>query len=162
MKYFTKEWCFGEIDDCKIEALSKSYKKYINNIYEKLPFVLKLLSRNINLHDGRLMKAIFNHEENSLLLEAVCGDLQSKYYFLEIKYYGIYNLKDKVLMSIFKNQEIEILSDEIEFFSDEYFSHKMFFSSMKDIDIRFKDLQIIFRSATSNEYKKCLCLFEVI
>lgn len=161
MKYFTKEWCFSDLDDHEIEKRLTSYRNYISNIYKNLPFALKLLAKNINLHDGRLMKVSFIQDENLLLLNGIFGDLQNGYYFLEIKYVSISGLNTEELTSIFKDQEIVILSDEIEFFSDNFFSHKMLFSTKKDINIQFKDIQIVIRNATPKDYKKSCCLFEI-
>jgi hypothetical protein len=162
MKYFTKEWCFSDLNDREIDKRLVSYKDYISKIYEKLPFALKALSRNLNLHDGRLMKVIFNQKENALLLEGIFGDLQSGYYFLELKYIGISGLSTELLASCFRDQEIQVLSDEIEFISQNHFSHKFLFSTKRDIDIQFNDLQIGMRNAMPKDYKKTCCLFEII
>lgn len=162
MKYFTKEWCFSDLDDHEIEKRLKSYREYIGNVYEKLPFVLKILSKDINLHDGRIKKASFIKDQNIFVIEGVFGDLQSGYYLLEIKYVNISKLSEDVLVSVFKDQEIEVLSDEIEVFPENYFSHRMLFSTKKEINMAFKDIQIVIRNAAPKDYTKSYCQFKVI
>lgn len=162
MKYFTKEWCFSNLGDYEIDRISKSYKDYIDSTHAKLPFVLKILAKSLNLHDGRLMKVSYIQNEGSLLLDGIFGDLQTGYFFLQIRYLGVSGLSEEVLRAIFKDQVLEILSDEIELFSENYFSHKMLFSSKNEIDIQFKDIQIGIRTATSKDYKKYACHFEVV
>lgn len=162
MKYFTKEWCFSDLDDSEIDRISESYRDYIEDTYKRLPFVLKILAKNLNLHDGRLIKVSFIKDEGCLLLDGIFGDLQMGYFFLEIRYLGISGLSEDVLNKIFKNQELEILSDEIEFIYDKHFSHKMLFSSKNDIDLQFTDIQIVIRNATPKDYKKYSCHFDIV
>ena len=108
------------------------------------------------------MKVSFIQNQGSLLLDGIFGDLQTGYFFLEIRYLGVSVLSEEILRSIFKDQVLEILSDEIEFFSENHFSHKMLFSSKKEIDVQFKDIQILIRNATSKDYRKYPSQFEVI
>ncbi len=162
MKYFTKEWCFSKLDDQEIEHRLKSYRDYIQDIYKKLPFVLKILVQNINLHDGKLEVVFFNKDEKILMLKGIFGDLESNYFILEIKYMSVCNLSVDLLASVFKNQELEILSDEIEVFAENLFSHRILFSTQKDIDIQFEDIEVKIQSASPGNYKKLCCKFEII
>ncbi len=162
MKYFTKDWCFSKLDDQEIEQRLKSYRAYIQDIYKKLPFVLKLLAQNINLHDGKLEIVSFSQDKKFLMLKGVFGDLELNYFIFEIKYLNVSNLDVGLLASIFKNQEIEILSDEIEISAENLFSHRILFSTQKDIDIQFEDIEIKIQNATPKSYKKLCCQFKVI
>jgi hypothetical protein len=162
MKYFTKDWCFSKLDDQEIEQRLKSYRDYIQEIYIKLPFVLKLLVRNINLHDGKLEVVSFIPDKKALIIKGVFGDLELGYSVLEIKYLMVSNVNVDLLISIFKNQEIEILSDEIEILTEHLFSHRILFSTQKDIDIQFKDIEIKVQNSTPKNYKKLCCQFKVI
>lgn len=162
MKYFTKEWCFSKLDDQEIEQRLKSYRTYIQGVYKRLPFVLKIFVQNINLHDGRLEIVSFNQDKKKLMLRGVFGDLESGYSILEIKYLNVSDLNLDLLGPIFKNQEIEILSDEIEVLAENLFSHRILFSTQKDIDILFEDIELKVQNATPANYKKLCCQFEVI
>ena len=87
MKYFTKDWCFGKLDDKEYENVERNYQKYIENIYEDLPATLKILIKNINLHDGIIKKGTFLKKENLFELEGIFGDLNFGYFGLTLKYY---------------------------------------------------------------------------
>lgn len=162
MKYFTKDWCFSRLDDQEIEQKLQDYRNYINAIYMKLPFALKLLVWSINLHDGRLELLSFNLHKKKLILRGVFGDLEFGYFILEIKYLNVYNLDVSIFNSIFKNQQIEILSDEIEVLKESLFSHRLLLSTHEDIDIQFEDIEIKIQNTISKNYKKLSCQFKVI
>jgi hypothetical protein len=162
MKYLTKEWCFSKLDDHEIEQRLKSYRNYIQGIYKKLPFVLKLLAQNINLHDGRLKTVSFSQNKRTLIIKGVFGDLDSNYFILEIKYLRVFNINLDLIRTFFENQEIEVLSDEIEFLSENLFSHRMLFSTQKDIDIQFEDIEMKIENTIPENYKNIHCHFKAI
>lgn len=162
MKYFTKDWCFSNLDDDEIEKRLKNYRTYIHNVYKKLPFVLKNLIKTINFHDGKLEKVSFIQNKRTLILKGVFGDLEVGYYFLEVKYLKVSNLEIDFLDSVFKNQEIEILSDEIEVLNENLFSHKILFSTKQDINIQFQDIKITIQNAKPKDYKKLHCHLKII
>ncbi|MBI2742619.1 MAG: hypothetical protein HYX48_01730 [Chlamydiales bacterium] len=157
MKYFTKDWCLSEVEDYKIEERLKSYEQYIDSVYESLPFALKILARNVNFHDGRLEKITVIQNERKLILKGIFGDLEVGYFFLEIKYLGVTNLDPGLLFLIFEKQEVEVLSSEIEVLEGNLFSHRMFFSTKKDIDIQFCDVEIVIQNASVADYRNSLC-----
>lgn len=161
MKYFTKEWCFSKLDDDEIEQRLQSYRNYIESIYKQLPFVLKLLVQSINLHDGRLKVVSFSPEKKKLVIRGVFGDLESNYFILEIKYLMVSNVSIDSLLCIFKNQELEILSDEIEVLAKNLFSHRILFSTQKDIDIQFQDIELTVQNTSPESYKKLCCEFKI-
>ena len=80
MKYFTKEWCFGDLDEKEINNIVKKYKAYIKSEYSKFPFVLKVLSSNINLHDGIVRNIIFDQNNNFVRTSEIFGDLEVGYF----------------------------------------------------------------------------------
>ena len=161
MKYYTQEWCFSNLDDQEIEERQKNYFEYIDKIYEKLPFTLKLLAKKINLHDGIISSIAFHHEQNILILKGVFGDLQTGYFLLEIKYLKTKNLSKELLISIFNEKKLEVLSDEFEFFSLGSYSHRILFSSKQEIEILFGDMEVCINNTTAESYKKEYCRVEL-
>jgi hypothetical protein len=161
MKYFTKEWCFSKLDDQEIEQRLKSYRDYIQVVYKKLPFALKLLVQSINLHDGRLQVVTFNPDDKILTIRGVFGDLEVNYFILEMKYLMVSSLDLDSLMYVFKNQELEILSDEIEVLEKKMFSHRILFSTQRDIDIQFQDIELTVKNSHIEDYKKVCCQFKI-
>ncbi len=162
MKYFTKDWCFSKLDDQEIENRLKSYRDYIQDVYKKLPTVLRMLVEHINLHDGKIALVVFNSEKKELLIRGVFGDLEVGYFFLSIKYLMVLNLDFNLLNSIFISDKLDVLSDEIEYLGDSYFSHRMLFSIKKDIDIQFKDIELEIQNANPRDYEKVRCQFKTV
>ena len=160
MKYFTKEWCFGDLDDDVVEERLEKYREYIKNIYSGLPFVLKILAKDLNLHDGIIKKITYSNTK--FMLEGIFGDLQIGYFFLKIKYLNIFPIFNSHLISVFKNKTLEILSDEIEIVQEGHYIHKLLFSTKQEIEIAFKDLAIEIRSSSPQNYKKKLCKLKII
>jgi hypothetical protein len=161
MKYYTKEWCFSNLDDQEIEARQKSYDEYINKIYEKLPFTLKIMTRHINLHDGIIESISFCQEHNLFVLKGIFGDLQTGYFLLEIKYLKTRNLTRELLMATFNDQKLNILSDEFEAISACNYSHRILFSSKQEIEIFFQDIEVYVRNTTAASYKQQSCKIEL-
>ena len=162
MKYFTKEWCFSNLEEAEIGKRIKSYKDYIDKIYEKLPFTLKILAKTLNIHDGIIKKVTFDMANDMLILEGVFGDLQVGYFSLKVNYINVSNINTDVLISNFRNQKVNVLSDEIEMISKNRFSHKMFFSTKKETEILFEDMEIAIRSEDQENFKTELCQIEVL
>lgn len=162
MKYFTKDWCFSKLDDQEIENRLKSYRDYIQDVYKKLPTVLRMLVEHINLHDGKIALVVFNSEKKELLIRGVFGDLEVGYFFVSIKYLMVLNLDFNLLNSIFISDKLDVLSDEIEYLGDSYFSHRMLFSIKKDIDIQFKDIELEIQNANPRDYEKVRCQFKTV
>lgn len=161
MKYFTKEWCFGEMTDEQCDATLNRYKKYIDQIYISLPFVLKVLAKNTPFHDG-IVNSIEIQEDN-LTLIGIFGDLEIGYFKLKIVYKKTnIETNNRSFFSIFNKELLEILSDEIEILPDGYYSHKLLFSSKKEFEITFKDVEIEIANVNSETYqkkKKCKVFF---
>ncbi len=160
MKYFTKEWCFGNLTDEATEEKIVQYNEYINNIYTRLPVSLKILVKGISLHDGIINKVKFAN--NVLTLYGIFGNLQTGYFFLTIKYLEVLSLNKEALEFIFNNKKIEILNDEFEKLDENNYLHKLFFASKQEIEIPFRDVAIEIQNTFPDNYKKSYCKFEVI
>lgn len=154
MKYFTEEWCFGRIKESEIKTISKSYLAYLEGIYEKLPFPIKLLSRQISLHDGILEEIQYNEKNATLTLKGSFGDLQVGFFFLRLQYSGVSDLNLNALSALCKEKKLEILNDEIELLSGDRYSHRIFFAVKREIEILFHELDIEIARIDGKEYDK--------
>ncbi|MBU4510158.1 hypothetical protein KJ830_03815 [bacterium] len=162
MKYFTKEWCFGELKDTKMDKINENYQKYIAGIYLKLPVALKMLVKNLFLHDGLIRNIVYFRSQKILEINGIFGDLQFGYYNLKIKYYGINEINTKILKMIFNDKKVEILKDEIEMLNSQQYSHRIIFSIGEEIEILFKDLSIEIIDEKAENYKKENCNLKII
>lgn len=142
MKYFTEEWCFGKIKDSEIRRISKNYLAYLDEIYKKLSFPVKLLAKQINLHDGIIEEFKYYQKSAMLILKGSFGDLQVGYFSLQLKYLGIIDLNLNQLSSLCKEKKVEILRNEIELLPNDCYTHRIYFSVKKELEITFQNLEI--------------------
>jgi hypothetical protein len=157
MKYFTEEWCFGEIDNDEAEETLKKYKQYISSVFPKMPFVLKLLAKSINLHDGFIEK--IEHFSQNLILSGIFGDLDSGYFKLKITYRNVTGFELTKSSEIFSNKVAEIIRDEIEVMDNKSFVHRFLLSNKAAYQIHFSDCGIEIETAKKTDYRKINCTF---
>ncbi len=162
MKYFTREWCSGGLSDEENDRIWEDYKKYIKDIYWKLPFVLKILTNDISLHDGIIKKTYFYVKEGVLEFSGIFGDLQIGYFGLNIKYFDVYKMDTAFLKSLFYKEKAEILYDEIEILPDNKYSHKLIFTNGKEMEIIFNDIELKITNEIPANYKKESSILEVL
>ncbi len=157
MKYFTEDWCFGKLDDQEWETIERNYHSYIESIYDSLPVTLKILVKNLNLHDGIIKKISFLKKENAFELEGVFGDLGFGYFGLTLKYNDVIPLNEALLKSTFEDKRLEILSNEIEILDENKYSHKIIFDNGKEFEIKFKNLELKIIESRPESYKRINC-----
>lgn len=161
MKFFTKEWCCGELEDVVVDNVLSDYEKYIKNIFLKLPFTIRMLAKNISLHDGIIKKILVKYANQSVRIEGIFGDLQAGYFTLKIKYLNVLNLEEMKTFSSLQEEKLEILSDEIEMKSTNNFAHRILFSNKKEIEFLFEDLVIEMANASAKLYTKVHCQVKI-
>ena len=162
MKYFTKDWCFGDMSDIEMNKNEKDYQLYLNLIFNRLPPTLKFLTKHICLHDGIICKATFSESKKHLKLNGIFGNKQYGYYELVIIYYKTQKVTPKLLDEAFTNRFIQLLYDEIEISAKKSFLHKMIFENSTEFEVDFKDvgLQIFNKSQKDYIPQKCQIIIE--
>ncbi len=155
MKYFTNDWFFSKLSDDEMEAISAQYWGYIDSVFEKLPFALKVLSKYVNLHDGIVVESNFNDERHVLKLELFCGDLQSGYFLLQLCYNEISG-QSKNLEKI--EGMLEIFTDELEMIDHNHFYHRMLLSNKAEIQIEFSGFSINIINKRPEDYENMCAL----
>lgn len=154
LKYFTPYW-HGDIPDEEGIVIRDSYWQYIDNISEKLPYPLRMLAKQINLHDAVITKFSYNSKEKSVCLQAYGGDLQVGYFCLDCNYSGVkkyWNSLGETSSLI----QMEILSDEIEILQPQCFSQKFLFVEHNEMEIIFEDVSISLCTIDANHYLESL------
>ncbi len=162
MKYFTKKWCLGELEDWELNKIMDNYHQYIEEIYPKLPVTLKLMVRSISLHDGFITSAKFLENEEALQIDGVFGDLSFGYFNLRIKYYNIIKINKNILKQLFENTKLEVLSDEVKILASEQYSHRIVFSTGKEIEVIFKNLLLEIGNEVSENFRNNRCTLKII
>lgn len=155
MKYFTPLW-YGEVldeqlSDEEVTKIRDSYWGDIETISEQLSFPVRMLAKQIILHDAVVTKFSYNAKERSMFLQAYGGDLQVGYFCLECNYSGV----SKYWNSLGKNGSLiqkEILSDEIEMLQPQCFSQRFLFKKLNEMEIVFADVSISLCTINANDY----------
>lgn len=160
MKFFTEEWCSGKLKTSETKKVARDYQAYLDEIYDELPFPIKLLAKHINLHDGILGEIQYSKSSNMLILNGSFGDLETGYFSLQLKYLGISNFDLNQVASLCKNQKLEILRDEIELLTTGGYSHRLFFAIKKELEIFFRNLEIEIKYIDAKDYYK-ICSFRL-
>lgn len=159
MKYFTPLW-YGEVLDEELSdeeatKIRDSYWEYIENISEQLSFPLRMLAKQINLHDAVVTKFCYNSKEKSVFLQAYGGDLQVGYFCLECNYSGV----SKYWNSLGENGSLiqkEVLSDEIEMLQPQCFSQRFLFKKLNEMEIVFENVSISLCTINADDYLNLL------
>lgn len=155
MKYFTPLW-YGEVLDEELSdeeatKIRDAYWEYIEKISAQLPFPLRMLAKQINLHDAVITKFSYNSKEKIVFLEAYGGDLQVGYFCLECNYSGV----RKYWNSLGENSSLvhrEILSDEIELLHTQCFSQRFLFKKLNEMEIVFENVSISLSTIDADDY----------
>lgn len=155
MKYFTPLW-YGEVleeelSDEEATKIRDSYWEYIEKISAQLPFPLRMLAKQINLHDAVITKFSYNSKEKSLFLQAYGGDLEVGYFCLECNYSGV----SKYWNSLGEKSSLvhrEILSDEIEMLQAQCFSQRFLFKKLNEMEIVFENVSISLATIDADDY----------
>lgn len=154
MKYFTPYW-HGDIPYEEVIRIRDSYWEYIENISEQLSFPLRMLAKQINLHDAVVTKFSYNAKEKSVFLQAYGGDLQVGYFCLDCNYYGV----KKYWNSLGEKSsliQMEILSDEIEILQFQCYSQKFLFVERNEMEIIFENVSISLCTIDPKDYLESL------
>jgi hypothetical protein len=149
MKHFTSDWFFSRLAEEDMEKIAVQYWNYIDSVFEKLPFALKILAKSVNLHDGNVIASALEEKSHTLTLELFCGDLQSGYFLLQLIYTGI-SEDSKNFERLEKFTEVH--AAELEAVSNG-FSHRLLLSSGSEVEIKFLDVSLQVYTKTAKDYK---------
>lgn len=67
MKYFTNDWFISRLPEEDLERIAEDYWNYIDSVFDKFPFTLKMLAKYVNLHDGIVLKSDLDKKLKGLL-----------------------------------------------------------------------------------------------
>lgn len=149
MKYFTKEWFFSRLGEVDMEKIAEQYWNYIDSVFEKLPFALKMLAKSVNLHDSIVIASVLEEKSRILTLELFCGNLQSGYFLLQLMYTGV-SEDSQNLEGLEKF--VEVHANELEVVSSG-FCQRFLLSSGSEVEIKFLDVSLQVYTKTAKDYK---------
>jgi hypothetical protein len=141
MKYFTSEWCNGELSDAEYERAREAYQQHYAALEPSLPEAVRQISA-LPLHDAFIERATFDRRSRFLVLEFLGGDFQVGYSSIVLTYSEA-QFAVPALVAIVGDLETEFLYDEIDSLPDGFYQHSIiFWPGHRDIDIGFRSVSI--------------------
>ena len=151
MRFFTRAWCTGELDDRSFEEALGDYWRHVAEISPRLSPTTRLLAQHLNLHDARFKSVIVEPDSRRAELHLRCGDLQVGYFDLTLMYGNasvaeVERGSDSVAI-IVSDHRTEILYDEVTIAEDGFIEHNLLCWPQGEICIRYSDLSVSVRDA---------------
>jgi hypothetical protein len=85
MRWFTREYVNGELDDTDQERRQRDYRRHLDALEPQLTDGAELLVR-ISLHDAQLLDLATDARAGGLTLGLLCGDRQRGYERITLRY----------------------------------------------------------------------------
>lgn len=142
MRYFTSAWHRGELGDAEVDAVRAAYWRHIEALAPRLPPPVRTLATALNLHDAAVRHLALDPGSRTLRLGLRCGDSQTGYFDLDLRYEGIHLGRADVPTLRATAQESEaVLYDEVDVAPAGYV-HRLLFWPYRELDIVFARLAL--------------------
>ena len=142
MRFFTREWCRGDLEDEDAERIPELYAEHLRALRDRLPPRVLRFSEEINLHDGLVRDLSLDEKAGTLRVRIRAGDQQVGYYDVDLLYLGVV-LDPRtvpILEKVRRDARYELLYDELDADESPQVVHRLIFSPEDEVEIRFRDL----------------------
>src|SRR4051794_31439184 len=78
MKYFTKEYVMGELDDAEFDQRLAQYLQYRATIWERLPTDLRKATNEVPFHDAKIESVDADDSAKIVRIELRCQRFEDK------------------------------------------------------------------------------------
>lgn len=138
MKFFTKEWWFG--DDAGDDAVFERYRDYISSVRDHLPRSLLDLHEQHTLHDSALKRMALCASGGTLELELVGWDVPLQQ---QVRYTLLFSGVARVDLDFPESEHVEQKLGDLGYWECEYLGPeiemRMLFSTETTFTVRFSD-----------------------
>jgi hypothetical protein len=111
MKYFTREWAGGQLDDETYEQVLPRYNEYLDTLDQN--GAIWRFATTVGLNDAYLDQVKFDRHAQRLKLLLLTGDNQVGYWRSELIYSGVHSVEgEEVLKKALSERPSEIWYDE--------------------------------------------------
>jgi len=144
MKWFTRSWSRGELDDEESHRRLSDYQRHLKSIAADLDNGAEQLASSVNLHDAQV-KVCDLEEGGSLRLRLLAGDLQQGYEWLTLIYEGADLLganSDELRTWRLTDRGAELLYDEIDLSEDARYEHRILVWPQGEFGVRFRSVRV--------------------
>ena len=116
MKFFTRAWCAGQLEDARADAVRAAYWHHIDAVCSKLPATVVSLARGINMHDGLFRSVRLVRADRRIEMVLRCGDRPGGYFDLSLSYGAVDFQRSNLTSSsrIVEDPHTEVLYDEVD------------------------------------------------
>lgn len=154
MRFFTRAWCTGELDDEAFDQAVPAYWRHIDAIADRLPPEVLHLAREVSLHDSMFISADLDRRAGSIELKLRCGDRQIGYFNELITYSGATLVSSGPAdpAAIINNPETEVLYDEIDLGNRGQFVHRLLCWPQGELTLWFTSLTLSRHAVSSRAF----------
>lgn len=153
MKWFTREYVTGGLDDDEWERRRLDYARHLTLIQAKLADGAEELVASVNVHDGQVQEWSFE-PDGAFRLRLLAGDLQRGYEMLTLLYHGA-ELVDATTADLdawrLDQAGVELVEDEVDVRSGGGYEHRLLVWPEGAFGIRFHALQVTRQPARPEE-----------
>lgn len=141
MKFFTRDWCQGNLTDDEVQAVIFDYQRHLDTC--DLPESVRALA-HLNPHDAYVLNFEHKPREGTLRLRLRCGDLQRGYFDAVLDFAeAILAPKDAETLVLARYPAAyEILYDEVDRVGSDAFEYRLLLDPTGEVAIRFSRVAI--------------------
>jgi len=142
MRFFTREWCSGDLHDEDAERVPELYAEHLRGLRDRLPPRVLSFAEEINLHDGLLREVVLDEAARTLRVRIRAGDQQVGYYDADLLYLDVAvgPRTVHILEKMRRDARYELLYDELDADESRQVVHRLMFWPEDEVEIRFRDL----------------------
>jgi hypothetical protein len=145
MRFFTRRWATGELPTHESEAVLARYEYHLAHLAPNLPASVRVLARELVLHDARLRHARYDRAGRELRIALRAGDERLGWYDLELVYQGV--ILDQADVTALTRAaallEPAIWHDEVDVAGEGHFLHRLlFWPGDEECEVMFRTLAL--------------------
>ena len=142
MRFFTRQWCDGELSEEDAERVPGLYAAHLRSLTERLTPRIRQFAAEINLHDGLIRGVEHDEHARTLNLRVRAGDKQVGYCDVDLAYLDA--APDPravhVLHRMGRDPRYELRYDELDTGESTPFVHRLLFWPEDEVTIGFREL----------------------
>jgi len=144
VRYFTRGWATGELDDDETEGAVQAYARRLEVIASRLPEAARTLAHGVRLHDAVVEQVRWRPGAQLLTVTLVAGDHATGYHAVHVEYVGalLGDHRLDTLRAVARDRDTELLYDEVDIDDDGLLSHRLLFWPRDEVTIDCQALRI--------------------
>jgi hypothetical protein len=144
MRFFTVAFHQDALGPGGPDAVLAAYDRHLDLLAPRLPAPVRVLARELVLHDARVRRAVLDRRGRELRLELRCGDERVGWYDLDLTYLGaIVDAVDvAALAAAARAPNGRVLFDEVDAEPGGAFLHRLLFWPYRETEVMFRALAL--------------------